>query len=431
LEKFFLPSQTMDSFLVSASGPLKGSVRISGAKNAVLPVMAAAMLADGVSRIGNVPRLKDVRTMADVLRVTGCRIKENENELCIDSSDINHLEAPYELVKTMRASFYVLGPLVAKFGRCRVSLPGGCAWGPRPVDLHLKGLEALSAKINITHGYVEAICEGRLKGNTFSFPISSVGATANILMAATLAEGTSILQNSSIEPEITSLAEYLNGMGASISGIGTRTLIVEGKEKLNTGNGDTIADRIEAGTFLAAAAITRGCVRVTNMVPGHQEALLDAFERMGCEITKGDDWVELNAEGKELSPVHITTLPYPGFPTDMQAQLMAVLTSVKGTSSVRDTIYNDRFKHVSELERLGADISLKEDTAVINGGAALSGAPVMASDLRASAALVLAALAAKGQTEISRIYHLDRGYENFEGKLAMLGARVERVREQN
>jgi len=419
----------MDSFLVTSKGPLRGSVKICGAKNAVLPVMAAAMLADGVSKIGNVPMLKDMHTMADVLRVIGCRIKEEESGLSIDSSDINHLEAPYELVKTMRASFYVLGPLVAKFGKCRVSLPGGCAWGPRPVDLHLKGLEALGAKINITHGYVEALCDERLKGNTFSFPISSVGATANILMAATLAEGTSILQNSSIEPEITALAEYLNGMGAKISGIGTRTLIVHGVEKLNPGNGNTIADRIEAGTFLAAAAITRGCVKVTNMVPAHQEALLKVFENIGCEINIGSDWVELNAEGKELSPAHITTLPYPGFPTDMQAQLMAVLSTIKGTSSIRDTIYNDRFKHVSELERLGAEISLKEDTAIINGKEMLMGAPVMASDLRASAALVLAGLAAKGKTEISRIYHLDRGYENFETKLTALGAQVERIQE--
>jgi UDP-N-acetylglucosamine 1-carboxyvinyltransferase len=416
----------MDSFLVSSNGPLKGSVKISGAKNAVLPVMAAAMLSDGISKIGNVPKLKDMRTMADVLRVIGCRIKEDGNELSIDSSDINHLEAPYELVKTMRASFYVLGPLVAKFGKCRVSLPGGCAWGPRPVDLHLKGLEALGARINITHGYVEAICNGRLKGNTFSFPISSVGATANILMAATLAEGTSVLQNSSIEPEIIALAEYLNGMGADISGIRTRTLIVKGVEKLNPGKGNTIADRIEAGTFLAAAAITRGKVKTTEMVVEHQNSLLEVFKSMGCKITIGDNWVEIDAEDKELLPVHITTLPYPGFPTDMQAQLMAVLATVKGTSSVRDTIYNDRFKHVSELERLGAEISLKEDTAIINGGGELTGAQVMASDLRASAALVLAGLVAKDQTEISRIYHLDRGYENFEGKLSELGAKLER-----
>ncbi|MCL1967903.1 MAG: UDP-N-acetylglucosamine 1-carboxyvinyltransferase [Fibromonadales bacterium] len=417
----------MDSFIVSPNGPLKGSVKISGSKNAVLPVMAAAMLSDGVSKIGNAPNLKDTQTMADVLRVTGCRIKQNENDLSIDSSDINHLEAPYELVKTMRASFYVLGPLVAKFGRCRVSLPGGCAWGPRPVDLHLKGLEALGAKINVTHGYVEAVSNGRLKGGTFSFPISSVGATANILMAATLAEGTSVLQNSSIEPEITALANYLVGMGAEISGIGTRTLIVQGAEKLKPGDGQTIADRIEAGTFLSAAAITRGKVKTTNMVPEHQGALLDVFKSMGCEISSGDDWVELNAENAELSPAHITTLPYPGFPTDMQAQLMAVCATVKGISSVRDTVYSDRFKHVSELERLGAEISLKEDTAIINGGGELTGAQVMASDLRASAALVLAGLVSKGQTEISRIYHLDRGYENFKEKLASLGAKVERV----
>ena len=417
----------MDSFLVSANGQLKGVVKISGAKNAVLPVMAAAMLSDGISKIGNVPKLKDVRTMADVLRVTGCRIKENDNELSLDSSGINYFEAPYELVKTMRASFYVLGPLVARFGKCRVSLPGGCAWGPRPVDLHLKGLEALGAKINVTHGYVEAVSDGRLKGNAFSFPISSVGATANILMAATLADGTSVLQNSSIEPEITALVEYLNGMGADISGAGTRTLIVKGVEKLKPGNGKTIADRIEAGTFLAAAAITRGKVRTADMVPEHQSAVLEVFKSIGCKISTGDDWVELDAENTVLQPAHITTLPYPGFPTDMQAQLMAVLSTVKGASSVRDTIYNDRFKHVSELERLGADISLKEDTAIINGGANLTGAPVMASDLRASAALVLAGLVANGQTEISRIYHLDRGYENFEGKLAMLGARIERM----
>jgi UDP-N-acetylglucosamine 1-carboxyvinyltransferase len=417
----------MDSFIVSPSGPLKGSVKISGSKNAVLPVMAAAMLSDGISKISNAPRLKDTQTMADVLRVIGCRIKQNENDLSIDSSDINHLEAPYELVKTMRASFYVLGPLVAKFGRCRVSLPGGCAWGPRPVDLHLKGLEALGAKINVTHGYVEAVSDSKLKGGAFSFPISSVGATANILMAATLAEGTSVLQNSSIEPEITALANYLIGMGAEISGIGTRTLIVQGVEKLKPGDGQTIADRIEAGTFLSAAAITRGKVKATNMVPEHQGALLEVFKSMGCEISSGDDWVEVNAENTALSPAHITTLPYPGFPTDMQAQLMAVFATVKGISSVRDTIYTDRFKHVSELERLGAEISLKEDTAIINGGGELTGAQVMASDLRASAALVLAGLVAKGQTEISRIYHLDRGYENFEEKLAALGAKVERI----
>ncbi|GHV10935.1 UDP-N-acetylglucosamine 1-carboxyvinyltransferase [Fibrobacterales bacterium] len=416
----------MDSFLISQSPPLKGSVEISGAKNAVLPVMAAAMLSDGISQIGNVPQLKDMRTMADVLRVIGCRIKEDGSNLSIDSSGINHLEAPYELVKTMRASFYVLGPLTAKFGRCRVSLPGGCAWGPRPVDLHLKGLESLGAKITVTHGYVEAEIDGKLKGGNFIFPISSVGATANVLMAATLAEGTSILQNSSIEPEITALANYLADMGAKISGIGTRTLIVEGVKSLNAGKGATIADRIEAGTFLAAAAITRGKVRVTKMIPEHQTALLEAFMSMGCGVECGADYVELDASDRELSPVHITTLPYPGFPTDMQAQLMAVLATIKGTSSVRDTIYNDRFKHIAELERLGAEISLSGDTAIINGGTALTGAPVMASDLRASAALVLAGLVAGGKTEVSRIYHLDRGYENFEGKLARLGGNVER-----
>jgi UDP-N-acetylglucosamine 1-carboxyvinyltransferase len=422
----------MDSFLVYPTGPLKGTVKISGAKNAVLPIMAATMLASGVSKISNVPNLKDTKTMADVLRITGCRIKEENGELSIDSSDINYLEAPYELVKTMRASFYVLGPLTAKFGKCRVSLPGGCAWGPRPVDLHLKGLEALGAKINVAHGYVETVSNGRLKGNTFSFPISSVGATANILMAATLAEGTSVLQNCSIEPEISALAEYLTGMGAEINGIGERTLIVKGVENLKPGSGKTIADRIEAGTFLAAAAITRGKIKTTDMVAEHQSALLEIFKGIGCRISTGDNWVELDATAvgeycDTLQHAHITTLPYPGFPTDMQAQLMAVLSTIKGTFSVRDTVYTDRFKHISELKRLGADISLKEDTATINGGNELTGAQVMASDLRASAALVLAGLVAQGQTEISRIYHLDRGYENFEEKLAALGANVKRI----
>lgn len=406
---------------------MSGEVEISGAKNAVLAVMAAALLSDGVSEITNVPHLKDMKTMSDVLRVIGCRIDGESHTLRIDTRGANHLEAPYELVKTMRASFYVLGPLVARFGRCRVSLPGGCAWGPRPVDLHLKGLEALGAKINVTHGYVEALSDGPLKGGTFHFPVSSVGATVNILMAATLANGTSVLDNAAIEPEIDALVDYLIGMGAQIKGRGTRTLTIEGVPSLNPGKGATIPDRIEAGSFLAGAAITRGCVKTTRVNPKHIGAVLDFFQEIGCRVTVGEDWVEVDARGKELKPTSVTTLPFPGFPTDLQAPAMAVLATIPGISIIQDTIYNDRFTHIAELERLGAEIHLKGNSAHIRGGKPLSGAEVMASDLRASLALVLAALTAEGETIISRIYHLDRGYENFEQKMAKLGARVVRL----
>ena len=420
----------MDSFRVTQGGPLDGEVRISGAKNAVLPMMAAALLADGVSEISNAPHLRDMKTMSDLLRVIGCRVSGGEHKLAIDTRGGDHLEAPYELVKTMRASFYVLGPLVARFGRARVSLPGGCAWGPRPVDLHLKGLEALGATIEVTHGYVEATCKGRLQGGTFHFPISSVGATANVLMAATLAEGTTVLHNSAVEPEIDATVDYLLSMGADIQGRGTRTLIIQGKKELCPGNGRTIADRIEAGTFLSAAAITRGRVKTLDVDPAHQGALLETFKRLGAGVAVGPDWIEVDARDRQLKSVDVTTLPFPGFPTDMQAQLMAVLATVPGISVIQDTIYNDRFMHVAELERLGADIRLKGDTATIHGGTKLTGAQVMASDLRASAALVMAGLVADGSTEISRIYHLDRGYEDFEKKLMALGGKVERLHNQ-
>ncbi len=312
--------------------PLEGTVDISGAKNAVLAVMAAALLADGVSEITNVPHLKDMKTMSDVLRVIGCHISGEAHVLKIDTRQADHLEAPYELVKTMRASFYVLGPLVARFGRCRVSLPGGCAWGPRPVDLHLKGLEALGAKITLTRGYVEATCEGRLPGGNFNFPISSVGATVNVLMAATLAKGTSVLQNAALEPEIDNLVDFLVSMGAKIQGRGTRTLTVQGVESLRPGKCFTIPDRIEAGTFLCGAAITRGCVKVNRIIPEHIASTLDAFREMGCKVDVGADWAQVDARGLELKPISISTLPFPGFPTDMQAPLMATLVSVPGNS---------------------------------------------------------------------------------------------------
>ena len=391
----------MDQFIVpQVKAPVNGEVEISGAKNAVLAVMAAALLAEGVSEITNVPHLKDMKTMSDVLRVIGCHINGGSHVLKIDTRGVDHLEAPYELVKTMRASFYVLGPLVARFGRCRVSLPGGCAWGPRPVDLHLKGLEALGAKITVTHGYVEATCEGRLPGGNFNFPISSVGATVNVLMAATLAK--------------------------KIQGRGTRTLTVQGVESLRPGTGVTIPDRIEAGTFLCAAAITRGRVKVTRIIPEHIASTLDAFREIGCKVSVGADWAEVDARQQELKPMSLVTLPFPGFPTDMQAPFMATLLSIPGNSLVQDTVYNDRFKHVAELERLGASIQMNGNTATIKGGLPLEGADIMGSDLRASAALVLAGLIAEGETTISRIYHLDRGYEDFEAKMAKIGATVKR-----
>ena len=404
--------------------PLEGTVDISGAKNAVLAVMAAALLADGVSEITNVPHLKDMKTMSDVLRVIGCHISGEAHVLKIDTRQADHLEAPYELVKTMRASFYVLGPLVARFGRCRVSLPGGCAWGPRPVDLHLKGLEALGAKITLTRGYVEATCEGRLPGGNFNFPISSVGATVNVLMAATLAKGTSVLQNAALEPEIDNLVDFLVSMGAKIQGRGTRTLTVQGVESLRPGKCFTIPDRIEAGTFLCGAAITRGCVKVNRIIPEHIASTLDAFREMGCKVDVGADWAQVDARGLELKPISISTLPFPGFPTDMQAPLMATLVSVPGNSLIQDTVYNDRFKHVAELERLGANIQINGNTATIKGGTPLAGTEIMGSDLRATAALVLAALIADGESTVHRVYHLDRGYEDFENKMAKLGATV-------
>jgi UDP-N-acetylglucosamine 1-carboxyvinyltransferase len=418
----------MFKFRVHANGPLNGSVQTSGAKNAVLPVMTACLLAEGVSEITNVPRLKDVQTMADVLRVVGARVDWQGGVMKIDTSHVTHLEAPYELVKTMRASIYVLGPLLARHGRARVSLPGGCAWGPRPVDLHIKGMEALGAEVEVSHGFIEARCEGRLKGGNFHFPVSSVGATANVLMAAVLAEGTTVLDNAAVEPEIDALVDYLLAMGAKISGKGTRTLTIQGVEMLRPGKGRTIPDRIEAGTFLAAGIISRGKVKTTNMEPEHLRAVLNVFTKMGVAVEEGEDWVEVDARTASLQGVQIETLPYPGFPTDMQAQLMAVLTTVPGISSIQETIYLDRFKHVSELERLGADIQLHNATATIQGSEKLSGAPVMASDLRASAALVIAGLVAEDITEISRIYHIDRGYDAFEEKLTSLGAKVERIR---
>lgn len=417
----------MDSFVVKNSGELNGVIQTSGAKNAVLPMMAATLLAPGKSVIENVPQLKDVRTMSDVMRVLGARVEHVGTTLTVDASDACYLEAPYELVKTMRASIYVMGPLLARHGEARVSLPGGCAWGPRPVDLHLKGMEALGADITVDHGYIVAKAD-KLMGAQIDFPISSVGATANVLMAAVLAEGKTTLNNAAMEPEIDALCDYLNEMGAKITGIGTKSLQIEGVSELKPGNGVTIPDRIEAGSYLVAGAITGGYVKVEKAEPEHLRAVLEAFEGMGYDVQTGKDWVSVDARDRKIKPVNVITMPYPGFPTDMQAQFMALLATIEGNSIVQDTIYPDRFKHLSELDRLGADIALKENIASIVGGAKLSAAPVMASDLRASAALVLAGLVADGETEISRIYHIDRGYESFEDKLRALGGQIDRIK---
>ncbi|MGD8394727.1 MAG: UDP-N-acetylglucosamine 1-carboxyvinyltransferase [Candidatus Eiseniibacteriota bacterium] len=417
----------MDALLVDGGQTLDGIVRISGAKNAALPMMAAALLAPGVSTLHNVPALRDVRTMALVLRTIGVETTIERQTLTVDATACESLCAPYELVKTMRASVYVLGPLLARFGHAEVSLPGGCAWGPRPVDLHLRGMEALGAEVELEGGYIVARAE-RLRGAEFEFPISSVGATGNVLMAAVLAEGRTVLRNAAVEPEIDALAGFLNAMGARIEGVGTRTLRIDGVPDLRPATRTVIPDRIEAGTYLIAGAMARGRVRVDGAEPGHLTALLDALERMGIQVEIGPDWIEVTG-GRRPNPVVVHTAPYPGLATDLQAQLMALAALGRGASLIRETIYPDRFKHVPELMRLGARIRVEDGEATIDGVERLEAAPVMASDLRASAALVLAGLVARGTTRVARVYHIDRGYERIEEKLAGLGARVRRVRD--
>ena len=418
----------MDEIWIQGGRRLQGRVACGGSKNATLPVLAAAMLAPGTYRFSNVPDLKDISTMVEMLGrfgITGER--PEKNTLIVDTSRQENAEAPYELVKTMRASIYVLGPLLARSGEARVSLPGGCAWGPRPVDLHIKGMEALGAEVEIDHGYIVARAPNGLRGGTISFDISSVGATGNILMAAATAAGRTTIENAACEPEINALAEFLVKMGASVEGIGTARLVVNGVPELHPVDAAMIPDRIEAGTLLAAAAITGGDVEVTGVDPSHLGAVLNKFENAGSSVEISDTAVRLRAPERP-EPLNVTTKPYPGFPTDMQAQFMALLSVGTGASTIVDTIYHDRFTHVAELQRLGADIRVEGNTAFVQGVESLSGAPVMATDLRASAALILAGLVAGGETRVSRVYHLDRGYERLEAKLASLGASVRRVR---
>lgn len=414
----------MDKFVIHGGTPLRGTVAISGAKNASLALMPATLLAGGVSRLHNTPELRDVTSMARVLETIGETIHRDGSTLTIDSSHITSFEAPYEHVKKMRASTYVLGPLVARFGQATVSLPGGCAWGPRPINLHLEGLRKLGAEITLTAGYILAQAR-RLHGARIAFDISSVGTTINILMAATLAKGTTEIQHAAMEPEVTAVAHYLTSMGARIDGIGTSTLTIEGVDSLHSADAENIPDRIEAGTFLIAGAITGGDIRVTKSEPAHLAALLDALERAGCTVAVDDGTISLRAPNA-LAAVDITTAVYPGYPTDLQAQWVALMSIAQGTSVITDMIYVDRFMHVPELNRLGANIEVVDNVAVVRGVPQLSGAKVMSTDLRASASLILAGLAAEGTTEVLRVYHIDRGYESIEKKFQGLGANITR-----
>jgi UDP-N-acetylglucosamine 1-carboxyvinyltransferase len=415
----------MDKLRISGGRPLEGTVRISGAKNAALPVMAATLLAPGVHRLRNVPRLRDTQTFARVLELLGAKVSFEGNLLTVDTRGVNSVEAPYELVKTMRASIYVLGPLLARFGQARVSLPGGCAWGPRPVNLHLTGLQAMGAALDIEHGYIVGR-NVKLKGALISFDVVSVGATAQLMMAAVLAQGTTVLENAALEPDVTVLGEVLVACGARIDGLGSRRLTIQGVNALRPIDTTIIPDRIEAATFAAAAAMTGGRIRLEGVVPEHFEAALRKLEEAGCALQRGADSITVSGPARPQA-VNVVTQPFPGFPTDMQAQMIAVCAIAGGTSVIEDTIYFDRFTHVPELARMGARIELKGNVAVVKGVDRLYGAQVMATDLRASASLVIAALAAEGETLIDRIYHLDRGYEALEKKLGALGAQIQRV----
>ena len=417
----------MQKILIHGGRRLHGEVPISGAKNAVLPILCATLLADGPCRIENVPQLQDVLTTARLLQGLGARVEPKGSTMTVDAARLDSHVAPYELVKTMRASVLVLGPLLAKYGDAEVSLPGGCAIGSRPVDLHLKGLQALGAEITVDHGFIRARCAGRLQGARHVFELVSVGATENVLMAAALAEGRTILENAAMEPEISDLADCLNAMGAKITGAGTPRIVVEGVERLSGCTHRVIADRIETGTFLVAAAMTGGRVTTTGARPHTLDAVLGKLREAGADISVEKDHITLDMHGKRAKAVNITTAPHPAFPTDMQAQFMALDCVADGVGVINETIFENRFMHVNELLRLGADIRVDGHTAVVRGIERLQGAPVMATDLRASACLVLAGLAAEGETLIDRVYHLDRGYENIEAKLGALGAEIRRV----
>lgn len=416
----------MDKFIIKGGITLKGELGVSGAKNASLALLPATILAPGRSTLKNTPELNDVFTMIKLLRHIGAVVEFKDHVLSIETGSITNQIAPYEHVKKMRASVYVLGPLLTRYGRAKVSLPGGCAWGPRPINLHLEALKKMGANIDLVDGYI--VCDtNRLRGENIKFDISSVGATGNILMASVLAKGTTKIQNAATEPEITNLAKFLVKMGAKIEGIGTNILTIDGVDDLIPVEIDTIADRIEAGTLLIAAAITNGSIILNDVDPELLSAILLKLMSAGCKIETSENKIELDASELEIKNINVSTSIFPGFPTDMQAQWTAFMSLANGKSLVRDTIYFDRFKHVPELVRLGANISVNDNTALVKGVKELKGAKVMSTDLRASASLLLAGLAARGTTEILRVYHLDRGYQRIEEKLRNLGADIERV----
>jgi UDP-N-acetylglucosamine 1-carboxyvinyltransferase len=417
----------MDKIVIQGGERLIGEVEVSGSKNSTLPIFASCLLNEGDNLFQNVPNLRDVQTILKVLKNLGVNVSEKEGVYRINATEVSNDEAPYDLVKTMRASILVLGPLVARKKRATVSLPGGCAIGARPINLHLMGLEAMGAKIELRHGYIEATAD-RLKGANISFDTVTVTGTENLMMAATLAKGKTTLQNAAMEPEVVELANVLNKMGAKINGAGTSVMEIEGVTSLHAVEGVIIPDRIEAGTLMVAAGLTRGNIKILHCPFSEMEMVVHKLRESGIEIESEGDGVRVVGT-KRIRSVDIKTQPYPGFPTDMQAQFMVLMSLARGLSVISEAIFENRFIHVSELRRMGADIRIQGDSAIIQGVESLSGAPVMATDLRASASLILAGLAAEGVTEVSRVYHLDRGYEGLDKKLAKLGANIKRVKE--
>lgn len=417
----------MDKLIINGGATLSGDVRISGAKNAALPILAATLLAETPMVVGNIPHLHDITTTMELLGRMGVQLTVDEKmRIEVDASQISKPFAPYELVKTMRASILVLGPLLARCGRADVSLPGGCAIGSRPVNLHIDGLRAMGADIEVENGYIRARCE-RLKGASLVMDVVTVTGTENLMMAATLADGVTVIENAAREPEVVDLADCLNAMGAKVSGAGTPTIEIEGVERLSGCDYMVLPDRIETGTFLVAGAISGGKVRCRDTDPSLLDAVLQKLREAGADITAGDDWIELDMHGQRPRAVDVHTAPYPAFPTDMQAQFTALNCIAEGVGTITETVFENRFMHVQELQRMGADINVEGNTAIIKGVPRLTGAPIMATDLRASASLVLAGLIAEGETVVDRIYHVDRGYQNIEEKLHGLSARIRRV----
>ena len=417
----------MDKLIITGGIPLEGEIRISGAKNAALPILAATLLADGPVSVGNIPHLQDITTTMELLGRMGVELVVDERmNIEVDCSTIRELFAPYELVKSMRASILVLGPMLARFGEAVVSLPGGCAIGSRPVNLHIDGLVKMGAEIHVEGGYIHAKAR-RLKAARLVMDLVTVTGTENLMMAATLADGTTVIENAAREPEVVDLANCLNAMGARISGAGTDTIAVEGVDGLSGMHYDVLPDRIESGTYLVAAAITGGHIRIKDTQPRMLEVVIEKLREAGAQIVVGDRWIDLDMQGRRPRAINIRTSPYPAFPTDMQAQFTTLNVVAEGTATISETVFENRFMHVHELRRMGADIQLEGNTAVIRGVERLTAAPVMATDLRASASLVLAGLIAEGDTVVERIYHIDRGYESIEEKLAKLGARIRRV----